>query len=474
MSQDIPSSILIIGSGVFGLSTAWALTKREEFKNTKITLLERLDFPVPDAASIDSSRIVRPDYPDAAYSQLASEAQEIWRGEFGAEGRYTEAGLAILMDSSGSGDDAQGKAYMQGSLQNVKEKLGLKEGKREEGGQVQVLNDEDEVKAVFNGIDGEVGKYGYVNWTSGWAQAEDAMVYLRSLVKETGRVEFRIGEMKRLLFSADSKVHGAELANGEKVTAALTILATGAWSPKFLDLRGIASANGQVLAYMDLTDAEQEALGRNPSLLNESTGMFIIQPRNNVLKVARHGYGYANPTSIPHPEKRSSKDNENDTITVSLPRTKVDDPGQGIAPEGLQACREFLARCLPRLADRPWTQTRICWYTDTPTSDFLVTYHSSYVNLFLATGGSGHGYKFLPVIGERVVDVLMGKDRDALGAELRRKWRWPEQKFREDHVFTDDWRGGRKGMVLAEEMGEQREIHVGEENAGPQGKGSLY
>jgi sarcosine oxidase/L-pipecolate oxidase len=468
MSKETPSSILIVGSGVFGLSTAWSLTKRPEYKNTKITLLERLDFPAPDAASIDSSRIVRPDYPDAAYSKLASEAQKVWRGDFGADGRYTEAGLCILMDDTA--DAEQGRKYMQGSLQNVKDKLGLKEGKREDGGQVTVLNDEKDVKSVVKNMDGDLGKYGYVNWTSGWAQAEDAMVHLRKLVQDTGRVEFRVGELKQLIFENGNSVKGAELVDGSTITADLTILATGAWTPKFLDLRGIASANGQILAYIDLTQEEQNALGSNPSVLNESTGFFIIQPSNRVLKVARHGYGYANPTTIPHPERPDS----GEKITVSLPRTKVDDPGLGIAPEGLEACRQFLTRCVPNLASRPWTQTRICWYADTPTGDFLVTYHPAYSNLFLATGGSGHAYKFLPVIGDRIVEVLLGEDRDELGAELRQKWAWPKEKFRDEHVFTDDWRGGRRGMILDEEMGPKGEIRVGDENVGPEGKGSLY
>ena len=467
MSTDIPSSILIIGSGVFGLGTAWALTKRQEFKNTKITLLERLDFPAPDAASIDSSRIVRPDYPDAAYSKLASEAQKIWRGDFGAEGRYTEAGLCILMDDTA--DSEQGREYMEGSLQNVRDRLGLKEGRREDGGQVTVLNDEKDIKIVVKHMDGDLGKCGYVNWTSGWAQAEDTMKYVRQLVEETGRVHFQTGEAKHLLFGRDNQVKGAKLTDSSEITADLTILATGAWTPKFLDFRGIASANGQVMAYIELSQEEQEALGTNPTILNESTGMFIIQPRNRVLKVARHGYGYSNPTRIPHPERPES----GEEIEVSLPRTKQDDPGLGIAPEGLKACREFLTRCMPALAARPWTQTRICWYTDTASSDFLVDYHPRYRSLFVATGGSGHAYKFLPIIGDRIVEVLLGAESDELGEELRKKWAWPREKFRTEHVFTDDWRGGRKGMVLDEEMGAQGEIRT-DGVEGPEGEGSLY
>lgn len=70
----------------------------------------------------------------------------------------------------------------------------------------------------------------------------------------------------------------------------------------------------------------------------------------------------------------------------------------------------------------------------------------------MATGGSGHAYKFLPTIGERIVDVIQRKDRDALGKEMRERWAWPRQRARQDHVWTDDWRGeGVKGMILDEE-----------------------
>ena len=83
-----------------------------------------------------------------------------------------------------------------------------------------------------------------------------------------------------------------------------------------------------------------------------------------------------------------------------------------------------------------------------------------------------HRYPMLLV--DRMVDVVLGEDRDELGAELRRKWAWPREKFRDEHVFTDDWRGGRKGMILAEEMGPEGEIRVAQGNEGPEGKGSLY
>lgn len=52
MSFQAPDSLLIIGSGVFGLSAALELATNKVFKNTKISLIDRLPFPAPDGASV--------------------------------------------------------------------------------------------------------------------------------------------------------------------------------------------------------------------------------------------------------------------------------------------------------------------------------------------------------------------------------------------------------------------------------------
>ncbi|WPH02101.1 Hypothetical protein R9X50_00495600 [Acrodontium crateriforme] len=444
-----PSSILIVGSGVFGLSTAKALAENPTLHKTQITLLERFDFPAPDGSSIDSSRIVRPDYADGAYASLMIEAHRHWRGDLGKQGRYTESGLCIVTSEESFDDSAQGaRTYMEKALENVKARLGLSCGRREDGGQLESLHDPDDVQRIMGSMGGDCGKRGYVNWTSGWADAEAGVRYVREQVEKTNRINFRTAEVKRLQFGPD-RVEGVELSSGEILTADLVVLATGAWTPRLVDLRGVASATGQAVAYIDITPDEQLRLGSNPTLICESNGMFIIQPRNNLLKVARHGYGYANFVTFPHPEKPLESGEQ---ITASLPRTKCNDETLQLPAEGIKACREYLATTNPSLAQRPFKETKICWYTDTPSGNWLIDYHPKYKNLFLATGGSGHGYKFLPVIGSRIVDVIFAHDRDALGGELRHKWQWPEMRSKEDHIWTDDWRGGRKGMVLDEEL----------------------
>lgn len=88
-----------------------------------------------------------------------------------------------------------------------------------------------------------------------------------------------------------------------------------------------------------------------------------------------------------------------------------------------------------------------------PTGDFLITYHPSHPNLFLATGGSGHGYKFFPVLGDQIVNALEGK----LDMELQKLWEWPAQhdktQIEEGYVVTKDGsRSGKIGMILREEL----------------------
>jgi len=461
-TKEIPSTILIVGSGTFGLSTAYSLTQNPLFASSKITLIDRLPFPASDAASIDTSRIIRADYADIAYSSLAFEAQEKWRNEWWGDGIYHETGLAVVVNS-GLSDKANngelGREYMRKSMENVL-KLGLKTGTKSNGGDVEELQTTTDIRRVFNddspGAAAKAqqerpeqktslaGDFGYVNWRSGWADAEKAMRALRAKLEATNRVDFVHGTVKRLRFSS-SAVEGVQLADGASHSADLVMLATGAWTPALIDTRGVCSATGQCLAYLPIDAREQHALGDCPTLLNESSGLFMIPPQGNILKVARHGYGYINPTTIPHPEK------DGETITVSLPRTHITHPGQGLPKEGLDACRGFLHDVLPSFKGRQFTNSRICWYTDTAKGDWILSYHPKYKNLFVATGGSGHAYKFLPVVGDKIVQCVLGKTPDL----FKGKWEWPE-RAEEDQIYTTDWRGGMKGMILEDEIAKSR------------------
>ncbi|KAG9240830.1 FAD dependent oxidoreductase [Calycina marina] len=448
---EVPSSILIVGSGVFGLSTAYAFTQRPEYANTKITVIDRSPFPSPDGSSIDTSRIIRADYSDPAYAAFAAEAQTTWRKtsphDLGGEGRYIESGLVLVCNEGMN-------PYVKESFENVRTMCGYE-------GAVHELPDRSAIeKAVKTG--GGSGNWGYLtqlllceieltdlDQRSGWADAQASMIFLHHLASSTNRITFLIGTATSLIFSPSSSVLGVNLSPSQQLHADLTILATGAWTPSLIDLRGRATATGQTLCYLPLTSLEQASLSSMPIFFNMSDGCFIIPPRNQILKVARHAYGYSNPVTIRNPSPPSTAAYEKQ-ITISLPRTTWDEPQQLVPSEGIAASRTALISMIPSLSTRAFTSARMCWYTDTPTGDFLITHHPSHSGLFLATGGSGHGFKFLPVIGERIVDAVGG----TLETPLRERWRWRSDEEIEglNGDCEDGSRSGQPGLVLREEM----------------------
>lgn len=197
---------------------------------------------------------------------------------------------------------------------------------------------------------------GYVNWGSGWSDAEAAVRYAKEVLDQEGKVVFRTGEVENLLFDDardQSRVTGVGLTDGKTITADLVILATGAWTAKLIDLRGRAVSTGQTLAYIRISDEEQKRLEHMPTVLNFATGIFIIPPRNNLLKIARHAYGYQNPKPVQIPGIK-------EPMQISLPENGVPVPA-----EGQEAFRTALRQLLPSFADRPFVSTRVCWYTDT-------------------------------------------------------------------------------------------------------------
>jgi monomeric sarcosine oxidase len=73
-----------------------------------------------------------------------------------------------------------------------------------------------------------------------------------------------------------------------------------------------------------------------------------------------------------------------------------------VTTEGLSAVRTFLAQRFPGLKDAPLLETRVCQYENTSNGDFLIDRHPAFNNVWLVGGGSGHGFKHGPALGEYV------------------------------------------------------------------------
>ena len=86
-----------------------------------------------------------------------------------------------------------------------------------------------------------------------------------------------------------------------------------------------------------------------------------------------------------------------------------------ISESALDSARRYLARRFPALADAPLLESRVCQYTDTATADFLIDHHPEADNLWFVGGGSGHGFKHGPAVGEIAMRALVhGEAPDAV------------------------------------------------------------
>ncbi len=90
------------------------------------------------------------------------------------------------------------------------------------------------------------------------------------------------------------------------------------------------------------------------------------------------------------------------------------DPTNGervLSSEALKRVREYLAFRFPALKDAPLLESRVCQYEQTPDCHFVIDRHPANENVWLLGGGSGHGFKHGPAIGEMMAELIL-KDRE--------------------------------------------------------------
>lgn len=100
-------------------------------------------------------------------------------------------------------------------------------------------------------------------------------------------------------------------------------------------------------------------------------------------------------------------------------------------PERIERARQELAVRFPAMADAPLVESRVCQYENSPDGDFIVDRHPGAQNVFVVGGGSGHGFKVAPAMGEHVASLVLGRSEPLAKFSLAR--------------FTD--RGRRKTQI---------------------------
>lgn len=362
--------IVIVGAGVFGLSMALKLAKEGY---SSVVVLDRSLPPVPDGSSNDISRIIRFDYGDETYARLAKEAYDLWSTLPEYKNSFNSAPF-MLVSGNSSEDNYSRKS------QDVLKRLGYASHD---------LKDAATAKRSFPSLTGGLAAPdfgGYYNTAAGWADAGVAITRLRDDCARAG-VSFitgRRGTIKRFQLTPNKVITAVETLDGDFIEGDMFVLAAGAWSASLVSFEDTTIATGQIVGYIRLTPEEVIKMQDMPIYSNITTGFFCFPPHKDsqFFKVACHGYGY---TRASPPQNKQLQG-----IHVSSPPSEAVAARTNYIPEsGRERLLAGVNEILPELVERGFERTCVCWYTDTPTGDFVMDFHPGYKNLFLATGGSG-------------------------------------------------------------------------------------
>lgn len=381
MAERSDSSVIVVGAGIFGVAASIELRQRGH----RVTLIDPGPLPHPLAASTDISKVVRMEYgADEDYMALAERALGGWREwntEFGVE-LFHETGVLYLRPKRASTGH-----YEYESLRLLKERGHRPERISAEG-----------LKSRFPAFSAEYIKHAFYNREGGYAESGRIVARLLEKARSLG-VELREGSRFVQLVETDSRVKGIVTFDGQRLASDYVVLAVGAWTPSVLPTtKGYFRAVGQPVFHLRPKVPDLYQPERFPVFLISSTTGYYGFPvnRDGIVKIANHGVGREMLPESPEREVTTTEE------------------------EGL---RGFLAKCIPDLAGAPIVFTRVCLYCDTVDEDFWIAPDPEREGLVIATGDSGHAFKFAPVLGGLIADALEQNANPLLA-----KFRWrPDQ-----------------------------------------------
>jgi sarcosine oxidase len=353
--------VAVIGAGVFGAWTAWHLGRR----GRRVLLADAYGPGNARASSAGESRIIRMGYAaDELYTRWSLRSLAQWK-EFFAGARqalFHETGVLWLAGK----EDAR--------VRQSAETL------RRCGVAFEELS-RTELERRYPQIGLEGITKGLLEPHSGVLMARRAVAAVVEDAVSRG-VEYRVSHIV--------EPHGAgaigavKTSSGERIEAGTFVFACGAWLGKiFPDVLGsrIFPSRQEVFFFGVPAGDARFAPPALPTWLfqeDEIYGMPDLESRGLKIAIDRHGE-----------------------------RVDPDTQSRLASAEGAEEARRFVEQRFPGLRGSPIVETRVCQYENTWNGDFLIDQHPEMENVWFVGGGSGHGFKHGPAVGEYVAERIL-------------------------------------------------------------------
>jgi glycine/D-amino acid oxidase-like deaminating enzyme len=370
--MKVKPHVAVIGAGAFGGWTALHLLER----GARVTLLDAWGPGNSRASSGGETRIMRGTYgPDQLYSQLAARAVKLWEKYEGRWKRQFLHRTGVLWMVS-SRDDA----YERGSLRMLREaRIKFREFSTAE------------MKKRWPQINFDGVHWGIFEPECGYLDARaSCQAVVDAFVAEGG-------EYWQMAVAPDGLENGPMrsviLSDGSRLKADYYVFACGPWLGKLFPgtLGRLVQATKQDIFFFGPPAGDSRFTDAHMPVWGDHGKRFF--------------YG------IPGSDRRGFK-MADDTRGAAF------DPTCGervVSQATLKRVREYLALRFPAMKDAPLIETRVCQYEQTPDSNFILDRHPRMENVWILGGGSGHGFKHGPALGEMVADlVLKGGEADAV------------------------------------------------------------
>lgn len=341
--------VAVIGAGVFGAWTAWHLRRG----GASVLLVDAWGAGHTRSSSGDESRILRAGYgADEIYTRMAMRSLALWKELFNRRGEplFLRTGVLCMARE----DDPHSQA--------------TRETLARCGVPFELLDAGDLTRRYPMAIaDSRV--FGILERESGALLARRAVA---AVVRDA--VELGVVYETR---SVDSR---------EQIDAAVKVFACGAWLPKlFPNLLGqrIFPTRQEIYYFAPPPGEVRFHSSSMPAWVD------FTDPRG--------------PYGIPDIESRGFKLG----FDLHGPAFDPDTGDRRITQSGLDGAYRFLAERFPALRDAPLAESRVCQYESTSSGDFLLDRHPEFGVTWLAGGGSGHGFKHGPAIGEYLAGRIL-------------------------------------------------------------------